>query len=421
MNPSVEMKPEKGQPLPLTSWFPVMIMGLMSLISYLDRSTLAILSPTILREVHLNAQQYGWIVSAFSFAYMFGNPLWGYLIDRFGPRTVVACAVLIWTTASTAHAYVGTFLGFAIARAVLGLGEGATFPGGLRTADDTLPQKARNRGIAIAYSGGSLGALVTPLIVTPIALKFGWQSAFLFTGIVGALWLVLWRFMGPPGQRRERAPKKLPLPALTDTRLWGFMMLYAFGALPLAFPLYAAPLYLSKAMGLSQALIGKLIWLPPLGWELGYFFAGWACDRTARQERIASWLQPFAVGFTLLALPLGATAMIPELLWGVMALLTLTMFAAGGMVVVALRYGSNAFPGRSGVVAGIGAASWSALVAFVMPLIGRYFDHGEYANAFRLVAVFPIIGLAGWRLLSFTRSALRAERNAEERPVVVLG
>jgi len=407
MNRKAELSSRKN--LPLKAWFPVGVMGLMSLISYLDRSTLAILSPTILRDVHLSAQEYGWIVSAFSFAYMFSNPIWGYLIDRFGSRNVVTWAVLIWTIASTAHAYAGTFLGFAIARAVLGFGEGATFPGGLRTADDTLPQKARNRGIAIAYSGGSLGALVTPLIVTPIALRFGWQAAFLFTGIVGAIWLVLWRILGPHHVKSDRAPK-LSLPALSDSRLWGFMMLYAFGALPLAFPLYAAPLYLSKVMGLSQSSIGHLIWLPPLGWEIGYFFAGWVCDRSAREELTTSWLQPFAIGFTLLALPLASTAMISSL-WAVMALLTLTMFAAGGVVVVALRYGSNAFPGRSGVIAGIGAASWSALVAGVMPAIGRFFDHGEYSNAFWLVAVFPIIGLFGWRLLAFSHSAKTAESN----------
>src|ERR1035438_10316571 len=93
MNPKAELN--SGKSLPLKAWLPVGVMGLMSLVSYLDRSTLAILSPTILRDVHLSAQEYGWIVSAFSFAYMFSNPIWGYLIDRFGSRNVVTWAVLI--------------------------------------------------------------------------------------------------------------------------------------------------------------------------------------------------------------------------------------------------------------------------------------------------------------------------------------
>ena len=192
MSPSIELNSKRGQPLPLTSWLPVVIMGLMSLISYLDRSVLAILAPTILKDTGITAQQYFWVVSAFSIAYVVGNPFWGHLIDRFGPRTVVPIAVLVWTVASVSHAYVATFLGFVVARIVLGFGEGATFPGGLRTVHDTLPEGSRGTGISIAYSGGSLGAIIAPLIITPVALRFGWQAAFFVTGVVGIGWILLW-------------------------------------------------------------------------------------------------------------------------------------------------------------------------------------------------------------------------------------
>ncbi|MCC6291986.1 MAG: MFS transporter, partial [Bryobacterales bacterium] len=162
-------------------WVPCLTMLLVSLISYIDRNTLALLAPTILAETGLSAEQYGWIIFVFSIAYMASNPLWGRLLDRVGLREGMFASVGFWTLASVAHAFASGFWSFSLARGALGFGEGATFPGGLRTAVQTLPVEKRSRGIAVSYSGGSLGAVVTPIIVTPVALAFGWRGAFWFT------------------------------------------------------------------------------------------------------------------------------------------------------------------------------------------------------------------------------------------------
>src|SRR5688572_28212524 len=129
---------------------------------------------------------------------MFANPVWGSTLDYVGLRVGMLLAVALWTAASISHAWMSTFLGFALARAVLGLGEGATFPGGLRTAVESLPAHLRARGIATSFSGGTIGAIVTPLMVGPIALRFGWQAAFFFTGALGAMWLMLWASIARP-------------------------------------------------------------------------------------------------------------------------------------------------------------------------------------------------------------------------------
>src|SRR5215472_8407022 len=167
-------------------WVPAGSMLAVSLISYLDRNTLALLAPTILHETGLSAEQYGYIIAAFSLAYSAANPIWGRIVDRAGLRRGMTAAVSCWTLASVSHAFAGGLWSFGAARAVLGFGEGATFPGGLRTVVQTLPERLRGRGLAVAYSGGSLGAVITPLVVTPIFQWWGWRGAFWFTGIVGA-------------------------------------------------------------------------------------------------------------------------------------------------------------------------------------------------------------------------------------------
>ena len=380
-------------------------MMLVSTISYIDRNTLAILAPTILKQTGLSSEQYGFIVSVFSFAYMAGNPLWGYLLDKLGVRRGMLSAVSIWTLASVSHAFAQGFGSFAVARGILGFGEGATFPGGLRTVMQTLPVENRSRGVAIAYSGGSLGAVITPWIVTPVAAAFGWRGAFWFTGFVGICWLVMWNFVS---RRPElaAAPKQIAEsgaalnPSWKDRRLWSFMLLYAFGGLPLAFVLYFSALYWSRVMGKTQADLAYVLWIPPLGWELGYFVWGWLTDRFPSGPRFyaAQWKQLCLL--TLLSLPL---ALVPrQAQYGVsIALMTLAMFIGAGFIVAAMSFVTRIYSHRnSGVIAGLGAGSWSAIVALFTPFAGRFFDQKDYSSAFTLAALLPLAGFALFSILN---------------------
>jgi ACS family hexuronate transporter-like MFS transporter len=365
-------------------------MMLVSFVSYVDRNTLALLAPTILTELHLSAEQYGWMIACFSVAYSLGNPMWGVVLDRVGLRRGMLAAVALWTVASASHAAVSTFAGFALARALLGFGEGATFPGGLRAATQTLPPEQRARGVAIAYSGGSLGAILTPILVTPVAVARGWRAAFLCTGILGAAWIALWALVG----RGDRAaPGAIPeAPAqrsvrLSEPKLWAFVAAYALGALPLGFVLYGAPLYLHDALGKDQAALGRLLWLPPAGWEIGYFFWGYWTDRALRRAREPDAVFPaLLVALTLLGLPLAA--------------FVLATFVAGGFIIAGLAYAARVFsPRNAGLIAGIGAGSWSAVVALLMPWFGRLFDRRAYGLAFALAAGAPVLGLLVWALI----------------------
>ncbi|MBI5086859.1 MAG: MFS transporter [Acidobacteria bacterium] len=396
---------------PWRIWVPAASMLLVSLISYIDRNTLALLAPTILDETRLSAEQYGWIISAFSVAYMAGNPLWGRWLDRFGVRRGMSVAVALWTAASTAHAFVSGFAGFAIARATLGFGEGATFPGGLRTVVQTLPQRLRARGVAIAYSGGSLGAVLTPLIVTPIFSAWGWRAAFLFTGVTGMAWLAMWWFISrrpdlagpatPPGKTHPPTPIDW-----RDARLWSFMASYALGCLPLAFVIYQAPLYFARALGKSQLEIGHVLWIPPLGWECGYFLWGWMTDRLGRgnSDPLSVYRQLTAAA-ALMTLPLAFGARI-ESFPLLLALLFWAMFVAGGNVIVSISYATQVFTtSHAGLIAGLGAGAWSAFVALSMPWFGRLLDARAWEAAFLTATAVPMCGFAFWLWVNRPRAA----------------
>jgi MFS transporter, ACS family, hexuronate transporter len=386
----------------ISLWFPCATMLLVSLISYIDRNTLALLSPTILKETGLTVEQYGYIISAFSIAYTVANPVWGRWLDRIGVRWGMSVSVSLWSLASAAHAFAGGALGFGAARAALGFGEGATFPGGLRTAVQTLPADKQSRGIAVAYSGGSLGAVVTPLIITPIAHFWGWRTAFLFTGAIGFAWLVLWQFVSRRPSLRHKPAETASIPgrsrpAFSDARIWSFMCAYAWGALPLALVIYGAAIFLNRSLGASQLQIGKVLWIPPLGWEIGYFLWGWLADRQVAAGRPPHLAFGRLLGAaTLLSAPLALAPWLSSF-WLVMALMFLSMFAASGFIILPVGWAARVYSSRdAGLIAGLGAGAWSLMVAVIMPVFGRLFDLGRFDAGFALAAAFPMAGFLTW-------------------------
>jgi ACS family hexuronate transporter-like MFS transporter len=377
-------------------------MLLVSVISYIDRQTLALLSPTILRETHLTGEEYGFIISGFSVAYMVSNPVWGPILDRIGLRAGMTISVAWWTLASAAHSVSSGFASFTAARIALGCGEGATFPGGLRTVTQTLSPAERGRGVAVAYSGGSLGAIITPIVVTPVALRWGWRVAFLFTGMIGAAWLVMWWTVSRSFSSLKKASKAgVPLPRYNDPRLWSLISAYALGSLPLGFVLYEAANYFGQARGESQAFIGMVLWIPPLGWEVGYFFWGWLTDSAVRTGRTVNQVASRGMAAcTILGLSLIAVPYLPAT-WMVLPELFLTMFVAAGFIILPVAHATHVFsPSHSGLIAGVGAGSWSAAVAITMPLFGRLFDQHRYDAAFVMAGLFPVAGYLGWLWLS---------------------
>lgn len=187
-------------------------------------------------------------------------------------------------------------------------------------------------------------------------------------------------------------------PSLRDSRLWAFMAAYALGGLPLAFVIYGSAIYLANIRGLSQKDIGWLLWIPPLGWELGYFFWGWISDRV-RQTRLKALRWLFGI-LSLLSLPLAAAPLASSVPL-VMTELFFAMFIAAGFVILSIAYATDVFSSDySGLIAGAGAGSWSAVVALVMPVFGKLFDERRFDLAFALAAIFPVGAYVIWWLLS---------------------
>ena len=173
-------------------WTIVALLFLATTINYVDRQVLGILAPTLQRELAWSETDYGNIVSWFSLVYAFGFLFAGRLMDLIGIKRGLGAAVIAWSLAAMAHAAARTAAGFSLARAMLGLGESAIFPGALKATAEWFPERERALAVGLFNAGTNMGAIVAPLIVPAIALRWGWQSAFIATGAIGFVWLLFW-------------------------------------------------------------------------------------------------------------------------------------------------------------------------------------------------------------------------------------
>jgi ACS family hexuronate transporter-like MFS transporter len=161
-------------------------------INYLDRQTISFLKSTLSKELAWNDADYANIEIAFKLFYAFGMLVAGRVVDKLGTKMGYAISTTLWSLAGIAHAFVNSVVGFGIVRAFLGLTEAGNFPSAIKTTSEWFPKKERALATGLFNSGTNIGAVITPLTVPFIAATYGWQWAFIITGFLGFVWLVLW-------------------------------------------------------------------------------------------------------------------------------------------------------------------------------------------------------------------------------------
>ena len=260
-------------------------------INYMDRQILGILAPTLQKDIGWNEQQYGDIISWFTAAYAIGYLFAGRIMDRIGTRLGFVVAIMIWSLSSMAHSLARSVRGFALARFGLGLGESGNFPGALKTVAEWFPTRERALATGIFNAGSNIGAIVTPLIVPAIALKWGWQAAFIFSGSMGLIWLCFWLaiYRKPSEHKRVGAaelayirsdavepPRRLSwFELLRHRQTWAFAI-GKFMTDPIWwFYLYWLPKFLDARYGIKLAGVAAPLIVIYLMADGGSVFGGW--------------------------------------------------------------------------------------------------------------------------------------------------
>src|SRR6266496_5766100 len=274
-------------------WWIALVLFASTVINYLDRQTLSWLSPYLKVQYHWSNTDYAHIVIAFRVAYAIGQTLFGRLIDKVGTRRGLTLTVAFYSLVSVCTPLVRSLYSFGFCRFLLGAGESANWPGATKAVSEWFPKQERGLATAFFDSGSSVGAAIAPFVVLSIYFRWGWRPAVAIPGLLGFLWIILWRKIYRPPEshplisdserrliaedKRDIASDIKPRPRWRDLlalpQTWGVVVARAFTDPVWFFVTDWFPIYLvAKGISLKSGLLA--VWVPFLAADLGNFFGG---------------------------------------------------------------------------------------------------------------------------------------------------
>lgn len=380
-------------------------------VNYMDRQVIALLKPTLQVQFGWTDNGYGDIVVAFQFAYGASLLFVGKLIDRIGTRKGFSLAVLFWSISAMAHAAAGSMFQFGLARFSLGIGESGSFPASIKAVAEWFPKKERALATGIFNSGTNVGAIITPLIVPWITLRFGWRMAFIATGALGMLWIVAWlmvyrrpeesglvsaRELALIQSDREQAAAPVPWRILLKFRQTWAVGLGKFFTDPIWFVyLFWIPDFLSRNLKMDLRGMRLPLFVIYSGASIGSVAGGW----------LSSWLiqKGWAVNASRKTAMLAcALAVTPIMLaartsnaWTAVMLVALAAGAHQGWSANIYTLTSDMFP-RSAVASVVGFATLLGTVSgmFISKMVGYILQRtGSYVPVFVLAGSAYLVAL----------------------------
>jgi ACS family hexuronate transporter-like MFS transporter len=388
-------------------------------INYMDRQVISILKPTLEHSIGMTELDYGYIVDAFQIAYALGLLAAGRFVDRVGTRIGYMVIMAVWSLSAMGHALANTVLEFGIARFCLGLGESGNFPAAIKTVAEWFPQSERSLATGIFNSGTNLGAILAPLIVPWVTIRYGWHAAFLVTGIFSAMWILLWflnyrkpashpTLTGAELRHIQQEAIDQVGPSTPWVKLLGYRQTWAFTVGKFLtdpiwwFYLFWLPSYFSQKFHLNLSHLGLPLIIVYNASAIGSIAGGWLptpfrrLGLTAAQARLAAML-------------LCACAVVPIFMvnylqseWDAIALLSLATAAHQGWSANLFTTASDMFPRSAvGSVTGIGGMAGSAGGALFATFAGYNLQMTHsYAILFAIAASAYLIALFIMNLLA---------------------
>ena len=192
------------RPIRNLRWWIGALLFASTVINYIDRQTLSLLSPYLKQIYHWTNCDYANLLIGFRIAYSMGQSVCGRLMDRLGTRRGLTLSVLWYSIVSMATSLASGFYSFATFRFLLGAGESANWPGATKAVSEWFPKRERALATALFDSGSSIGGAVAPFIVFTIYNHWGWRPAFAIPGVLGFVWLLVWRRVYHPPKDHPR-------------------------------------------------------------------------------------------------------------------------------------------------------------------------------------------------------------------------
>ncbi len=377
-------------PSPSASNYRWMICGLLfaaTTINYVDRQTLSQLKPLLQEKLGFDDAAYGWINFAFTAGYAIMYVFAGRFIDWMGTRKGLAIAVIIWSVASMGHSLVQGAIGFAVARFILAMGEAANFPAAIKTTAQWFPKTERAFATGLFNSGSNIGLMLTPAIAY-LAIHFGWQAAFIATGLLGLLWLVWWLLVyRAPEEHPRVSPEELKLITkdrtdddvrkmkvpwtilLRQRQAWPFLIGKLLTDSVWWFFLAWMPSYLKDERHMSILTGAAALLIPYTAASIGSIAGGWMSGALIKRGMNVAPARYVAMGLCAICMPISIYAAFASQAWVAIALMSLALASHQGWSANIFTTATDMFPASvAGSVVGLGGTA-GAIGGMLMSLL----------------------------------------------------
>lgn len=378
-------------------WRVVALLFFATTINYIDRQVIAILAPDLQKLFNWSEMDYSLLIMSFQGAYALGLLFVGRLLDHIGTKTGYSLAVVFWSLAAMFHGAARSLFTFVAVRFSLGIGESANFPAAIKAVAEWFPKRERALATGIFNAGTNVGAIITPIIVPAIAIKWGWQWAFISTGALGFIWLILWLLTYDQPEKSPRLTikekeyilqdepdkdEKLKWTALLAHKQTLGICLARFVTDPVWwFFLYWVPKFLYTNYGIDLTNIGPpliLIYIVSIigsvsGGGLSSFFISRGKNPVPARKNAILIL-------SLFALPVYFVSHAQHM-WISVLLISLAAFAHQGYAANIFTIVSDIYPkkavgsviGLSGSAGAVGGILFSFSVGYILEITGSYF------------------------------------------------
>ncbi|MBX2897353.1 MAG: MFS transporter [Cyclobacteriaceae bacterium] len=264
-------------------YFILLLLSLLSIITFLDRNAISIAGVRITQELGLSESQFGWILTAFTISYgLLEIPmgLWG---DRFGERKVILRIVVLWSAFTALTGMVSGFASLFLVRFLFGAGEAGAYPNTAIAIRKWFPILERARAQSFIWMASRIGGAITPFIVVPMQIHFGWRTTFYVLGAVGLLWALLWFLFYPSNAQLENKSETVSERItwrihLRDKNFWFLLIMYYCYACGVFFFISWLPKYLQNGKGITESELAYSAALPFLLAAAGCWLGGFVSD-----------------------------------------------------------------------------------------------------------------------------------------------
>lgn len=257
-----------------------------TILNLVDRQIIAVLKPVIAADLGWSDNDYGTLAAWFQGAAAFALLFTGWIVDRLGVKWANPIGVIAWSIAAIGHGWARTMGQFIFARAALGATEAMGTPAAIKTIATIFPPEKRSFGFGMSNAIGSIGAILTPLVIPVVALWWGWRAAFVLGGMLGLIWGMAWllatrgvTFADRASVRSAGGPMSGMGKVLAHRRTWAIAIAKILSDATWWLMLFWMPDFFHRLFGLTGLDLG-----PPLAvaygcGALGAFTAGAVATR----------------------------------------------------------------------------------------------------------------------------------------------